>query len=96
MDEKLYMGRDKELSALANTTFGGSFSYKFLKKGWWIFDNGSVNLSYDRIQLDYENFFDESSVKTKDNPNPTVAEWKSAKPYSFTADVIQFFISVWY
>jgi hypothetical protein len=90
------MGRDKELAALSTTTVGGAFSYKFLKKGWWIFDNGSLHLSYDRIQLDYVNFLDESVVKTANNPNPTVAEWRSAKPYGFTADVIQFYISVWY
>jgi hypothetical protein len=95
-EEKVYMGRDKELAALSTNTLGGSFSYKFLKKGWWIFDTGSLHFSYDRIQLDYENFLDERSVKTADNPNPTVAEWQSAKPYSFSADVIQFYISVWY
>ncbi|MGD8594234.1 MAG: DUF3570 domain-containing protein [Gammaproteobacteria bacterium] len=96
LNEKIFMARDKELSAMSTTTLGGAVSYKFLKKGWWIFDNGSAHLSYDRIQLDYQNFLDESVVKTAENPSPTVAEWRSAKPYSFTADVIQFYISVWY
>jgi hypothetical protein len=99
MDEKVYMARDKELAALSTTTLGASMSYKFLKKGWWIFNTGSLHLSYDRIQLDYVNFLDErpfKSFKEPDKPSPTVAEWKSAKPYSFSADVIQFYISVWY
>ena len=94
--EKVYMGRDKELSAFTNTTIGGAVSYEFMRKGWWIFDKGSLNLSYDRIQLNYDNFLDESSVKTKDNPSPTVAEWTSAEPYSFSTDVIQLYLSVWY
>jgi len=99
MDEKVYMARDKELAALSTTTLGGAVSYKILKKGWWIFDNGSVHLSYDRIRLDYVDFLDETPFKSYQNPGqplPTVAEWKSAKPYSFTANVMQFYISVWY
>jgi len=94
--EKVYMGRDKELSAFSNTTFGAAVSYEFMRKGWWIFDKGSMNLSYDRIQLNYDNFLDESAVKTKTNPSPTVEQWTSAKPYSFSTNVIQFYLSVWY
>ena len=99
LTKQIYMGRDKELAALSTTTIGGAVGYKFLKKGWWIFDSGSLHFSYDRIQLDYDNFFDETpykSYKRPELPPPSVGQWISAKPYSFTADVIQFYISVWY
>lgn len=96
MDAQVYMARDKELSTFTTNTIGAAVSYEILPKGWWIFDKGSINFSYDRIQLDYENFLDESTVKTESNAFPTVDQWNSAKPYSFSTDVIQFYFSVWY
>ncbi|WP_455210022.1 DUF3570 domain-containing protein [Kaarinaea lacus] len=94
MEKQVYMARDKELSTMSSITFGGAVSYKFMKKGWWIFDTGSMHFSYDRIQLDYENFRDQSYFFQR--TDQSVASWKSSDPFSFTADVIQFYLSVWY
>lgn len=94
--EKVYMARDKELSTFTNTTVGAKVSYEFMRKGWWVFDKGSMNLSYDRIQFNYDNFLDERSAKAPGKAPPTVADWTAAKPYSFSTNVIQLYLSVWY
>jgi hypothetical protein len=87
--EKKYMGRDKELSTFTTSTFGGSVSYDFMKSGWWKLDRGSATFSYKLIQLDYEDFYDQSnSVNLEDAAN--------APLFAFDANVIQFFVSVWY
>ena len=67
-----------------------------MRKGWWVFDKGSMNLSYDRIQFNYDNFLDERSAKAPGKAPPTVADWTAAKPYSFSTNVIQLYLSVWY
>jgi hypothetical protein len=86
---KVYMARDKELSAFTSTTIGGSLSYEFLHKGWWAFDKGSLNASLDVIQFDYEDFLD---IRGLDN----AAQVQSAQPYSFSASVLRLYFSVWY
>jgi hypothetical protein len=87
--EQLYMARDKELSTFTSTTMGGTLSYEFLHKGWWKIDKGSLNLSYDRIQFDYQDFYD---VRQKGGG----VDFENAMPYSFSANVYRFYLSIWY
>jgi hypothetical protein len=87
--EQLYMARDKELSTYTTNTLGGSLSYEFLNKGWWKIDKGSLNLSYDRIQFDYQDFYD---VRQEGGG----VDFDNASPYSFSANVYRFYVSIWY
>jgi hypothetical protein len=87
--EQLYMARDKELSTYTTNTMGGSLSYEFLHKGWWKIDKGSLNLSYDRIQFDYQDFYD---VRQEGGG----VDFDNASPYSFSANVYRFYVSIWY
>ena len=84
-DAREFKARDKELSKFTSHSLGFGASYEFGKKGWWIFKKGSVNMTYHRINFDYENFTDRSGT----NRNLYI-------PYSFTADVYTFFLSGWY
>jgi hypothetical protein len=81
-----YHARDKELSTFNSTTFGIAVSYEFGNFGFEFFDKGSVNFAWDRIQFDYDDFRD-VRVKTTPGTEPL---------YSFDADVIRFYLSVWY
>ena len=84
-EEFTQRGRDKELSTFSSFTVGAGISYEFAH-GWGFVDKASVNLSYDHIQFDYDNFHD-----------ATLGFELGEEPlYSFDADVIQFFVSVWY
>ena len=51
-----YLARDKELSSFQSHTIGLSMSYE-IKPGFWQYiDHGSLNLAYDYIRFDYDDF----------------------------------------
>ena len=81
-----FRGRDKELSPLTSNTFEFGVSYQFLKNGWNFVDKGSVNLSVNLMQVDYEDFSDlRTSAVLGEEPL-----------YSLKANIIQLFVSFWY
>jgi len=85
-----YRGRDKELGQFSSQGIGIGVSYEFLQNGWWKLDRGSVSFGYERMMFDYDNFTDYYEG-TPGNPNPNFG-----KPFSFNADVVEVFFSVWY
>ncbi len=83
-----FRGRDKELSPLTSMTLQLKGSYKFIdeNKGWGIFKKGTVSASIDMLTVDYHEF-----------TNLTAGAPVGAEPlYSLDANVIQFFVSLWY
>ncbi|MGD8784556.1 MAG: DUF3570 domain-containing protein [Thioalkalispiraceae bacterium] len=90
-DQFTFMGRDKELSAFTSTSTGVSASYEFAKNGWGFIDKGSINLSYDKLVIEYENFRDarESVISGTAAPG-------EESLYELNADVIQATLSIWY
>jgi hypothetical protein len=82
-----YLARDKELSNFTSNTLGVGLSYEFVRDGWRFLDRASVNLAYDHIWFDYEDFRD-----LRDNSAPPGKE----KLYSFSSDVAQLFLSIWF
>lgn len=86
-----YHARFKDLSTYRDSSVGLGVKYEFGRKGFWIFDKGSVNLDYTHIKFDFDNFTDQRR-ECSTCPLPLF----DGKPYSFSADVIRFFVSVWY
>jgi len=82
-----YLARDKELSNFTSNTLGVGLSYEFVRDGWRFLDKASVNLAYDHIWFDYEDFRD-----LRDSSAPPGKE----KLYSFSSDVAQLFLSIWF
>ena len=82
-----FYGRDKELSTYTTTTFGFGVTYEFAKNGWGFIDKGSVNFFYDSIQFDYSDFRDLRATGFLVGEEPL---------YSFDAEVIRLFVSLWY
>lgn len=82
-----FMARDKELSSFSNHTVGLKLSYDFIDNGWRSLDKGTVNLAWDHIMFDYDNFRDlrVTTVPAGDEPL-----------YDFEADVVQLFVSIWF
>ncbi len=78
--EQNFMARDKELSTFTSNSLGGKFSYTFLRDGSGALGRGTFTFSYDVIEFDYDDFTDV----------------RNGKLFSFDADVIQLFISLWY
>ncbi len=83
-----YFGRDKELSAFSNNTLGFGVTYDLKNTFWKRIHRGSLNFKYDRISFNYDEFRDLSG-----NSLPAPG---SEPLYSFSADVFQAYLSLWY
>ncbi len=84
--EQNFRARDKELSSFNSHTLGFALSYEIVKSGWRFIDRGSLNLSYDYIRFEYDDFRDLTS-------GALVGE----EPlYSFSANVWKAYLSIWY
>jgi hypothetical protein len=83
-----FRGRDKELSPLTSHTVGISGSWEFISQpeGWKFFKRGSLNVSYDFLSVDYDEFSDISAG----------AVLGEEPLYQLEADIIQIFFSFWY
>ena len=78
--------KPKELSPLTSQTLKVSVAYEFFSKGFGFLDKGTVNLSFGRLAIDYDEFRDIS----------TGATLGSEPLYQLDADIIQLFFSFWY
>lgn len=86
-DAQNFLARDKELSTFNSRSVGLSVSYEFTKGGWGFIDRASFNLALDHIQFNYDDFRDVTQTGYTAGNEPL---------YSFDADVLQLFVSVWY
>ncbi len=80
-EELNFMARDKELSTFVSNTLGASISYPVFRRYGGI-KRGTLNLSYEIIAYDYDDYSDASSG--------------SSNPYSFNADSLHLYFSIWY
>lgn len=85
-DDRDYRARDKELSELTTETFSIGISYQLLQLTPAI-DKSSISLQWDYIQFDYDNFTD-----LRDTSSAIGEE----RLYSFDANVVKLFFSIWY
>ena len=83
-----FRGRDKELSPLTSHTIGISGSWEFINQpeGWKFLKRGSLNVSYDFLSVDYDEFSDISAG----------AALGQEPLYMLEADIIQVYFSFWY
>jgi hemolysin activation/secretion protein len=81
-----FRGRDKELSKFVSQNFRLQASYAFLQDGWGFVDKGTVNLIYDQLLIDYDNFRDLTT-------DALVGEEPA---YRLDAGVYQIFVSLWF
>jgi len=82
-----FLARDKELSTFSSHTIGFKLSYDFIKNGWRSIDKGKINLAWDHILFDYDDFRDLRVVTPAPGDEPL---------YSFSADVVQLYVSIWF
>jgi hypothetical protein len=81
-----FRARDKELSSFSSQTLRIGASYDIARQGWKFIDKGTVNLYFDHMMFDYEDF--------RDLTQPAAPGEEPL--YGFDANVIQFFVSFWY
>ncbi len=81
-----FRARDKELSKFVSQNFRLQASYAFLQDGWGFIDKGTVNLIYDQLLIDYDNFRDlTTGALVGEEPG-----------YKLDAGVYQLFFSFWF
>jgi hypothetical protein len=78
--EQNFMARDKELSTFSDHSIGAKVTYTFLPGAGRRLGRGTLNLVYDHMRFDYDDFTDV----------------RSGRSFSFDADVLQLFVSWWY
>ena len=81
-----FRGRDKELSPLTSRTLAFSVAYEIFSNGMGFLDKGTVNISFDRLMVDYDEFRDLS----------TGALLGDEPLYHLDANIYQLFFSFWY
>ena len=86
-DAQNFMARDKELSSFNSQSVGFTLAYDLFANGWHFIDRGSINLAYEHIWYDYDNFRDLRVTASVPGTEPL---------YSFDADVAQLYLSLWF
>jgi hypothetical protein len=86
-DFQNFLARDKELSTMTSHTLGFGVAYEFKSPRMSFLDRASLNLHYDRMRFEYDDFRDISTTGFAPGTEPF---------YSFDADVIRFFFSGWF
>ncbi len=82
-----FMARDKELSTFSSLTVGAGASWEFMSDGKGFMDKGTLNVRYDHMMFDYDDFRDLTVDDVAPGEEPL---------YSFTAGVFQLFVSIWF
>ncbi len=82
--EQNYMARDKELSDFTSNAIGAKLSYKLFDR-YKLLDAGTLNLAYDLMRFDYDDYTKRNPVTDADQDN-----------YSFNAYTLQAFFAVRY
>jgi len=86
-DFQNFLARDKELASMQSHSLGFGVAYEF-KPSWAAFlGKAAVNLKYDRIHFDYDDFRDLRTTGVTPGTEPL---------YNFDADVIRLFFSGWF
>jgi len=94
-DQQNFMARDKELSTFTSQTLRIGASYEFARNGWSFIKKGSLNVYYDRIEFDYEDFRD-ARYSLLDSANAAFRPAGAEPFYAFGANVFQVFVSAWF
>ncbi len=85
-DAQNFLARDKELSTFTSHTFSAGATYELPALGWDRLQRSTINLFYDRINFQYDDFRD---IRTGGAPG-------TEELYGFDADVFRVFISGWF
>lgn len=86
-DAQNYLARDKELSTYDNHSIGLGASWHLARHGWGFIDQASLNIKYNYIRFNYQDFRDLRVEGVPPGSEPL---------YSFDAHVYRLFVSIWY
>jgi hypothetical protein len=82
-----FLARDKELASLTSHTLGFGVAWEFPAAKLRFFDRTTLNLKYDRIEFEYDDFRDLRTTGVAPGTEPL---------YTFGANVVRLFFSGWF
>lgn len=82
-----FLARDKELSTMKSHTLGFGVAWEFKPARFEFLGKASMNLKFDRIRFDYDDFRDLRTTGIAPGTEPT---------YRFDANVVRLFFSGWF
>jgi hypothetical protein len=87
LDAQNFLARDRELATFKSSSFGltGTWQFNVARLSWM--DKGTLNFSFDRLKFNYEDYRDLRVSTITPGTEPL---------YVLDANVMQFFISVWF
>lgn len=87
VDAQNFLARDKELSTFTSNSIGYGVTYNISKENLYYFEKGSLNFYHDYFKYDYDDFLDTTVTGVTPGTEPA---------YSFTANVVRLYISLWF
>ncbi len=82
-----FLARDRELASFNSLTLGATATWQFPVSRVSFLQKGTLNLSWDRLRISYDDYRDLSAIAVTPGTEPL---------FTLDANVLQFFISVWY
>jgi hypothetical protein len=82
-----FLARDRELATFTNLSLGATATWEFPVSRVSFLQKGTLNLSWDRLHISYDDYRDLRTIAVTPGTEPL---------YTLDANVLQFFISVWY
>jgi len=82
-----FIARDKELSTFSSRSLSLGATYDIMKGGWKFIEKGTLNVVFDHMMFDYQDFRDLRTIAATPGTEPL---------YNFDADVFEFFASFWF
>lgn len=92
-DSQNFLARDKELSTFVSHALRFGATYNLLRDGWKFLEKASVNVHYDHIIYDYDDFHD---LRFRDENGAPLFSPGQEPLFDYSADVIQLYFSVWF
>jgi len=86
-DFQNFLARDKELAAMQSHSLGFGVAYEFKPARFEFLGKAAINLKYDRIRFEYDDFRDLRTAGVAPGTEPL---------YQFDADVIRLLFSGWF
>jgi hypothetical protein len=98
-DFQNFMARDRNLATMTNQTFRLGVTYDITQLESWTqsrLKKGSVNLFFDRISFEFDDFRDGTKSLSRYTPTDQLKNPGTEPMYTEDANVIRFFVSVWF
>ncbi|MDH5611409.1 MAG: DUF3570 domain-containing protein [Gammaproteobacteria bacterium] len=87
VDAQNYLASDKELSTFSSNAISAGATYSIKKEKLSFFEKGTLNFYLDRFSYNYDDFLDTTVTGITPGTEPA---------YKFSANVIRFYLSLWF